>query len=453
MVEDYLQGYEDTLKHTFLDFVQMEEFVRHPLIMKNAHGVWYEDVEGKTYLDGLSGVFVVNAGHANKRIIEAIKNQLEEISFAPPLHSTNLRAIELSRLLTSVLPKGLNTIKLLSGGSEATESAMKLARQYHRQTGNPHKYKVISRYEGYHGATMGALAASGVTKRKVPFEPYGSGYLHVFPPTCYRCPYGLEYPECAVLCATIIEKVVKAEDPSTVSAIIVEPIGNTGGIITPPEEYFKILREIADRYHIVLIFDEIITGFGRTGSMFGSQTFGTTPDVICMGKGMSSGYAPVGGIAFSEEIADAFYGKPEQEVQFNHGHTFGGNPLSSAAAIASVSEIRDRDLPRNARDTGKAVQKRLEELKSSGVIGEIRGRGLMIGVEFVKDTKTKEQFGEGVNFGLRVGRKALQKGLILRYDPHWIAFAPPLVISATETDKMMDIFSESFTETLKELDE
>jgi adenosylmethionine-8-amino-7-oxononanoate aminotransferase len=443
--------YSDVIKHTFLDFMQMEDFARHPLVMKSAQGVWYEDTNGKKYLDGLSGVFVVNAGHGNRRIINSITKQLGEIAFAPPLHSTNLRAIELSELLTKVLPKGLTTIKLFSGGSESTEAAMKLARQYHRQTGNPHKYKVISRYEGYHGATMGGLAASGITKRKSTFEPFGPGYLHVFPPTCYRCPYGLEYPDCAVLCATIIEKVVKAEDPSTVSAIIVEPIGNTGGIITPPVEYFKILREIADKHDIILIFDEIITGFGRTGKMFAAQTFGVTPDIVCMGKGMSSGYAPVGGIAFSEEIADAFYGRAEDNVQFNHGHTFGGNPVSSAAAIASITEIKDRHLPDNANQMGTRIRKRLEELEGLGVIGEVRGKGLMIGVEFVKDPKTKGQFSEGVNFGVRVGKKALGKGLILRYDPHWLAFAPPLVINGEETDKLMDIFSDCLRETVKEV--
>jgi adenosylmethionine-8-amino-7-oxononanoate aminotransferase len=451
MKEADLGRYNEIVRHTFLDFMQMEEFAAHPLIMKEAHGVWYEDVNGKKYLDGLSGVFVANAGHGNKRIIESITKQLNEMTFAPPLHSTNLRALELSALLIEVLPKGLNTIKLLSGGSEATESAMKLARQYHRQTGNPHKYKVISRYEGYHGATMGALAASGVTKRRSTFEPFGPGYLHVLPPTCYRCPYGLERPDCAFLCASIIEKVVKAEDPSTVSAMIVEPIGNTGGIITPPAEYFRTLREIADKHDIVLIFDEVITGFGRTGSMFGAQTFGVTPDIICVGKGMSSGYAPVGGIAFSGEIADAFYGGPNENVQFNHGHTFGGNPVSSAAAIASITEIRDRDLPRNAREMGEMIWRRLEELDGLGVIGEVRGKGLMIGVEFVKDLKTKAQFGAGVDFGVRVGRKALEKGLILRCDPHWLAFAPPLVINREEVDRMMDMFSESLRETIREI--
>jgi adenosylmethionine-8-amino-7-oxononanoate aminotransferase len=435
-------GDQIALEHLFLDFMQMKDFAKDPIIMKRARGVWYEDINGKRYLDGLSGIFVVNVGHGNRRVINAIHEQLEEMTFGPPLQTTNVRAVELAKLLTGLMPGDLHTLKFLSGGSESTEAAMKLARQYHKQTGNPNKYKVISRYQGYHGSTMGALAASGTTKRKSPFEPFGPGYIKVFPPTCYRCPYGLNYPECDVLCATIIEKVVKEEDPSTVAAIIVEPIGNTGGIITPPPEYFRILREICDKYNILLIFDEVITGFGRTGEWFAAQTFGTTPDVICMGKGMSSGYAPIGGLAISDRIAEAFYGKAEENVQFNHGNTFGGNPLSAAVALANVTEMKERNLPAKGKERGTQVWKRLEEMKKLGVIGDIRGKGLLIGVEFVKDAATKEQFPDGVNFGLKIGKKALEKGLILRNDPHWIAFAPPLIISEEEVDQMMDIFEE-----------
>jgi adenosylmethionine-8-amino-7-oxononanoate aminotransferase len=441
-------GDQIALEHLFLDFMQMKDFAKNPIIMKRARGVWYEDVNGKKYLDGLSGIFVVNVGHGNRRIIDAIHEQLEEMAFGPPLHSTNVRAIQLAKLLTQLMPGDLHTLKFFSGGSESTEAALKLAKQYHKQTGNPNKYKVISRYQGYHGSTMGALAASGTTKRKSPFEPFGPGYVKVFPPTCYRCPYGLEYPESKVLCASIVEKVVKEEDPSTVAAIIVEPIGNTGGIITPPPEYFTILREICDKHNILLIFDEIITGFGRTGEWFAAQTFGTTPDVLCMGKGISSGYTPMGGIAISDRIAEAFLGTAEENVQFAHGNTFGGNPLSAAIALANVTEIKERDLPTKARERGMQVWKRLEEMKELGIVGDIRGKGLLVGVEFVKDAKTKEQFPDGVNLGVKIGKMALEKGLILRFDPHWIAFAPPLIISEDETDKMMDIFEECTTKVL-----
>ena len=441
------QDETSSVEHLFLDFMQMKEFAKDPLIMKSAKGVWYEDVHGKKYLDGLAGVFTVNVGHGNQRVIDAIKNQLDTLTFAPPLHSTNLNALKLRDLIASCTPGDLKTIKLFSGGSESTEAAMKLARQYHKQTGNPGKYKVISRYESYHGATMGALAASGVSKRKSAFEPLPAGYIKVFPPTCYRCPYKLEYPECAEFCAEIVEQVVKQEDPSTVSAMILEPIGNTGGIITPPKEYFRILREICDKYNILLIFDEIITGFGRTGEMFGAQTFDTVPDIICMGKGMSSGYAPVGGIAFRDSIAQAFLGKEEQRIQFNHGHTFGGNPLSSAAAIASISEIKERDLPRRARESGAIVWKRFEEMKDRlGIIGDIRGKGLLIGIEFVRDVKTKQQFPDGMAFGVQVGKAAIKKGLIIRADPHWIAVAPPLIIEKDEIEIMVDRLSESIEE-------
>lgn len=423
--------------------MQMKEFAKKPIIMKSARGVWYEDMFGKKYLDGLSGIFVVNAGHGNRRIIEAMKKQLDELTFAPPLLSTNLRALELVDLISKLTPGDLHTVKLFSGGSESTEAAMKLARQYHRQTGNPNKYKVISRYESYHGATMGALAASGVTTRKTPFEPFGPGYLHVLPPTCYRCPFGLEYPDCDVVCARIIEEVIRREDSSTVSALIVEPIGNTGGVITPPDSYFTILREICDKYNVLLIFDEIITGFGRTGEMFAAQTFKTTPDIICMGKGMSSGYAPIGGIAFRDRIAEAFLGREDQHIQFNHGHTFGGNPLSCAAAIANIHEVIDRNLPAKARESGERIRRRLGEIDRAGIMGDIRGKGLITGVEFVKDRKTKAQFDEGFNFGVQVGRSAIEKGLILRSEPNLITFAPPLIITEEEIEKMMSIFSES----------
>jgi adenosylmethionine-8-amino-7-oxononanoate aminotransferase len=440
---------EENLKHIFLDFQQMEEFAKEPLVMKKAYGVWYEDIYGKKYLDGLSGVYVVNVGHGNKRVIEAIKKQLDEICFSPPLHSTNMKALELVKLIGKITPEDLNTVKLFSGGSEATEAAMKLARQYHKQTRNPSKFKVLSGYESFHGVTLGSLSATGITRRKSIFEPLLSGYIHFFLPKCYRCPYNLEYPKCDLLCARIVERIVKEEEPNTISSLIIEPICNTGGIITPPKEYLPILREICDKYNIIMIFDEIITGFGRTGNMFAAQTFKTTPDIICMGKGMASGYSPVGAIAFRDSIAEAFYGKEEEKVEFSHGHTFGGNPLSSVAAIATITEIIEENLMENARNMGEYLWKGLEELKDLGVIGEIRGKGLLIGIEFVKDVRTKERFED--KFGIKVGKLALKKGLIIRYEPNWAAFAPPLIVSKDELDMMVSIFRESIEEILREV--
>lgn len=436
----------EMLKHIVLDLKQMKAFIENPLVMARADGVWYEDVRGKRYLDGISGIFVVAVGHNNRRVIEAIREQLAQLAFAPPLHATNPAAIRLAAKIADITPGDLNTVKLLDDGSDATENAIKLARQYHIQTGHPRKYKVISRYWGFHGVTMGALSASGTPRRKSIYEPGLQGYVHVWPPTCYRCPFGLTYPECGIRCATIIEDTIQMEDPEVVSAVILEPIGNTGGIITPPPEYLPIVRDICDRYNVLLIFDEIITGFGRTGQMFAAQTFNTLPDILCVGKGMASGYAPLSATVFRDHVAAAFWGEEEDHIEFMSGSTFGGNPVSSAAGLASITEIVERDLPRRARELGVQLRRKLEKVQELGIAGEIRGKGLLIGIEFVKNPATKEKFGPDVKFGLRVGERALEKGLLLRCDPDWIAFAPPLVISEGELDQMADIFTESVRE-------
>jgi adenosylmethionine-8-amino-7-oxononanoate aminotransferase len=247
---------------------QMAEWSKHPLIMARADGVHYWDVHGKRYLDALSGIYVASVGHNNRRVIDAIRRQFDSLHFSPPMHGTNPVAVQLANLLAELAPGDLSVVKFQCGGSEVTEAAIKLARQYHRLAGSPGKYKVISRYMSWHGSTLGALSASGLKSRKTVNEPLAPGFLHVFPPTCYRCPFGKDYPGCGITCATIVESVIEMEDPDTVAAIMVEPIGHTGGVIDPPDEYLPILREICDRHNILLIFDEIITGIGRTGRMF-----------------------------------------------------------------------------------------------------------------------------------------------------------------------------------------
>ena len=232
--------------------------------MARADGVHYWDVDGNRYLDALSGIYVASVGHNNRRVIEAIRRQLDTLHFSPPMHGTNPVAVQLANLLAELAPGDLSTVKFQCGGAEVTEAAIKLARQYHRLTGSPGKYKIISRYLSWHGSTLGSLSASGLKSRKTVNEPMAPGFLHVFPPTCYRCPFGKTYPDCGITCATIVEQVVAMEDPDTVAAIMVEPIGHTGGVIDPPDEYLPILREICDRHNVLLIFDEVITGIGRT---------------------------------------------------------------------------------------------------------------------------------------------------------------------------------------------
>ncbi len=430
---------------------QMYEWTKAPLIMARADGVHYWDVQGKRYLDALSGIYVASVGHNNRRVIEAIRKQYDVLTFSPPMHGTNPLAVQLANLLADVAPGDLSTVKFQCGGSEVTEAAIKLARQYHRLTGHPGKYKIISRYQSWHGSTLGSLSASGLKSRKTVNEPMAPGFLHVFPPTCYRCPFGKTYPSCEITCATIVEQVVDMEDPATVAAIMVEPIGHTGGVIDPPDEYLPILRNICDRHNILLIFDEIITGIGRTGRMFAAETFGVVPDVICTAKGLSGGYAPLSAMICREPIADAFWGPIEENPGFVEGHTFEGNPISCAAGIAVLQEILERDLCGNARIQGARLRLGFEALsKKYGVIGDIRGKGLFQAVEFVKNLSTKERFPATPGIGVRVGKKALEHGLLCRFDPHWIAFGPPLVSTGEQIDEMVAILDRSLGEVLNE---
>jgi adenosylmethionine-8-amino-7-oxononanoate aminotransferase len=447
---------------------QMAEWCKEPLVMAKADGVCYWDVNGKRYLDALSGIYVVSVGHNNRRVIEAMRKQLDVLHFSPPMHGTNPVAVQLANLLAELAPGDLNTCKFECGGAEVTEAAIKLVRQYHKLTGNPGKYKIISRYLSWHGSTMASLAASGLKSRKTVNEPLPAGFLHVFPPTCYRCPYGKEYKAneearhlgrsrasdaaCGITCADIIDKTIDMEDPATVAAIMVEPIGHTGGVIDPPPEYLPLLREYCDRHNVLLIFDEVITGIGRTGNMFAAETFGVTPDVICTGKGLSGGYVPISAMIVRRPIADAFWGPVATNPGFVEGHTNEGHPVACAAAIAVLQEILERDLCGNARVQGARLRAGFERLAEKyGVIGDIRGKGLFMGIEFVQDCKTKQQFAPGVNFGLRVGKRALHNGLLCRFDPHWLAFGPPLVSTAEQIDEMLAVLERSLEEVLEEI--
>jgi adenosylmethionine-8-amino-7-oxononanoate aminotransferase len=431
---------------------QMAEWSKQPLLMARADGVCYWDVAGKRYLDALSGIYVVSVGHNNRRVLDAIKKQMDELCFSPPMHGANPVAVRLANLLAELAPGDLDAVKFQCGGSEVTEAAIKLARQYHRLTGSPGKYKVVSRYLSWHGSTLGALSASGLKSRKTVNEPLAPGFLHVFPPTCYRCPFGKTYPDCGVTCATLVGDVIEMEDPDTVAAVMVEPIGHTGGIIDPPPEYLPILRDICDRHNVLLIFDEIITGAGRTGHLFAAETFGVVPDVLCTAKGLSGGYAPLSAMICRRPIADAFWGPVEENPGFVEGHTFEGNPISCAAGLAVLREILERDLCGNARVQGARLRAGFERLaRKHGVIGDIRGKGLLQGIEFVRDPATKERFPAATAFGVRVGRRALANGLLCRFDPHWIALGPALVSTAEQIDEMVDLLDKSMGEVLAEL--
>src|SRR6266480_867531 len=436
---------ENLLKHTFIDFFQTSEFLEHPLILEKADRLYYWDIEGKRYFDAIGGIFVASLGHRHPRLLDAVRRQMERITFAPPLHGIADITLDFVEKIGSVTPGNLKYVKGFSGGSEAVEAALKFVRQYYKQTGHPGKYKFISRYFGYHGGTFGGMGASGTGPRKTKFEPQMPGFVKVFPPSYYRDRFAT-WEEANRFAAESVEDVIILEDPETVAGVILEPVGNTGGIITPTPEYFRIIREACDRHNVVLIFDEVITGFAKTGKMFAAQTFGVTPDIICTGKGISNGVIPLGAMIAREDMAEAFFGPPEAGLQFAHGHTFAGNPLACAVGIAVVDEMVEHKLDEKAVRLGDYLASRLECLKKYGVVREVRGKGVLRGVELVTDTRSMRPFPE---LGKALKRTALDNGLILRVDPSWFAVCPPIIASESDIDEMCGLIEKSLAEALQ----
>ena len=291
------------------------------------------------------------------------------------------------------------------------------------------------------------MAASGTGKRKTKFDPQMGGFIKVFSPMHYRDVFS-SWEEANRFAGKMVEDVVISEDPDSVAGIMIEPICNTGGIITPTDDFFKRLRDLCNRHNVKLIFDEIITGGGRTGRMFAAETFGTTPDIICAGKGLSSGAIPLGAMIAREDMKDAFYGPADKELQFAHGHTFAGNPLACACGIAVIDEIVENRLDQKAERMGAYLAEKLEDLKKLGVIREIRGKGLLRGVELVKNAETMEPFDA---LGQALKRTSLDNGIILRINPDWFAVAPALIAEKSDIDEMVDRIEASLSDALKQV--
>jgi adenosylmethionine-8-amino-7-oxononanoate aminotransferase len=290
------------------------------------------------------------------------------------------------------------------------------------------------------------MSASGTGRRKSKFEPQMAGFLKVFSPLYYRDQFN-DWEQANRFAAQVFEDVIVAEDPDTVAGILIEPISNTGGIATPTAEFFQLLRQTCDRHNVLLIFDEVITGLGRTGRMFAAETFSVTPDILCSGKALSSGMMPLGSMIAREDMADAFFGPAEAELQFAHGHTYAGNPLACAVGIAVIDEILERDLCRKARDLGNYLAGKLEDLKPLGIVREIRGKGVLRGVELV-DATTNRPFPPGRKLGPLLKRTALQNGLIMRIDPDWFALCPALIAEQSDIDEIVALIEKSLKDAL-----
>ena len=428
---------DDLISRTFIDFTQTQEFLKRPLVISRADRVSYWDTQGREFLDGLSGVYAVSLGHNHPRLRQAVTDQLDKVALAPPMHGMAETALQLVAKLSEITPPGLDFVKSFSGGSEANEAAFKFARQYHRLTGHPGKYKTLAFYGGYHGATAGAMAASGTGNRKTQFEPQMAGFLKVQPPVFYQRVTGCSEAESSELALQAIRGTIEGEDPDTVGAMVVEPIIHLQGIAVPPTGFLSGLRQLCDDFNILLIFDEIITGMGRTGQMFAAQTFHAIPDVICCGKGLSAGVLPLSAMVTKSELAAAFLGEETDNRHFNHGHTFASHALAAAVGIAVINTFADEDVLGNVQRQGAYLQSRLQELQRELPISHVRGQGLLWGFDFVQEPGSLEIAAE---LGPLVKSAAIEQGLILRVMPTWGALAPALVSSKSELDRILDRF-------------
>jgi taurine--2-oxoglutarate transaminase len=400
-----------------------------PIHVVDAEGCTFIDAAGKRYLDFASQLMCVNLGHKNPAVIKAIQDQAATLPYAAPGYATNVRA-ELSRLLLEVLPRGIEKFFFTTSGTDANEAAVKIARLF---TG---KSKIIARYRSYHGSTTASIALTG-DHRRWPVEPVGKGQGVIFGPevNCYNCPIKHHYPECDIACADYIEHMIANE--SDVAAVMVEPIVGTNGVLVPPPEYFPRLRAICDRRNVLLIADEVMTGWGRTGKWFALDHWNVTPDILVTAKGITSAYAPLGLCATTTRIASFF-----DDHFFAHGHTYEAHPLTLAPAIAAIQEMRRLNLIERSRELGEYLGQKLNELiPRHPSIGDVRGKGLFWGVELVKDRKTKEPLNtkeeklEGKTLVVdQVGAEMMKQGvLVIPWLSHFV-LAPPLIITKEEID-------------------
>ncbi len=422
-----------------------------PLRIVRGEGVYVYDENGKKYLDASGGANAsIPIGHGVKSVIDAMTEQARQVSFAPMHLFSNRPAEMLSDEIAKVTPKGLSTTWFVSSGSEATENAVKIARQYYFERGSDGKFKIVTRWQGFFGNTLGALSVGGHTFRRSKYIPLLKDMPHIPPAYCYRCWFRREYPDCDIDCAMFLEKVVKQEGSHCVAGFIAEAIvGATTGAATPPKEYFPIIREICDKYDMTLIIDEVQTGAGRTGKWFAIEHWNVTPDIITTAKGLSGGYAPLGAVIVRDKIVEQFLTAKSNIVG---GHTYSANPVSSAVGLAVLKYMKDNNLIEKCREMGEYLKKRLVELQQTHpIVGDVRGMGLMIGMEFVKDKKTKEPFPLEAKVAGTVTRVALENGAILYpgvgtadgvVGDH-ILLTPPYIITREHADQLTSIIDQA----------
>jgi adenosylmethionine-8-amino-7-oxononanoate aminotransferase len=441
--ETEIEDLESAIPHIWADFAQMKTYAEDPFILDRGEGIYVYDVQGRGYIDTLAGTASVSVGHHNPAVIEAMVRQLGKMTFASPNSSVNSSSLRLVKLLLTLVPSNITAVKFYSGGSEANEGMLKAARQFWYQSGAPQKQKIIGRYGEGVGGTLACRAVGGLPAK---FGPTPTGFVQVHPGNaaggCTAC--RPRAGVCDLTCVQELEDTVRLEGPHTVAAVIGAPIGQ---LIWPPNGYWRAVRELCDRYDVLLLFDEIVTGLGRLGVWWGADHVEAYPDMLGIGKGMSGGYAPLAALLVSERVAAAFWG--EENRKFDEGHTFNANPLSAAVGHAVLSYILDHDLLDNARRVGERLLEGARQIADRyDIFTEVHGLGLYVAMIVGRHPRTGEAPANGLEFGRTLHQVGRRHGLLIRPYPSHILLAPPLTITAEQVDDMLARLDATVAETL-----
>jgi adenosylmethionine-8-amino-7-oxononanoate aminotransferase len=426
-------------------FTQMKDYVKEvPLIVERGEGSYLMDIYGKKYLDGVSSLWVSVHGHRKKEIDDAIRNQLDQVAHSTLLGISNVSAIELAKALVGVAPAGLRKVFYSDNGSTAVEIAVKIAFQFWKQEGNGgSKHSFLSFINAYHGDTIGSVSLGGID---LFHEMYGSLLFPVYRapyPYCYRCPLGRSTPACGLECLNRVEDILSTHRQE-IAALVIEPmIQGAAGMITSPKGYVKGIRELTKKYGVLLIADEVATGFGRTGRMFACEHEAISPDILCLAKGITGGYLPLAATLTTGEIFNAFLGEYKEKKTFFHGHSYTGNPLACAAAVANLKVMKEERILEKLQGKIQFLSEALKEYGKLAHVGDIRQLGMMVGIELVVDKKTKEEYPFEDQIGIRVIQEARKRGLIIRPLGNVIVLMPPLSMSQDELSEMLSITYDS----------